>query len=60
MNNFKRIQNQTIMNEDTKNDLQFMNYDDYNNIKTQFNSTIGQSLVSQNQIFKESTSKIKF
>ncbi len=48
------------MNEDTKNDLQFMNYDDYNNIKTQFNSTIGQSIVSQNQIFKESTSKIKF
>lgn len=34
MNNFKRLQNQTIMNEDTNNDLKNMNYQDYNNIKT--------------------------
>ena len=34
MNKFKRLQNQTIMNEDTNNDLKNMNYQDYNNIKT--------------------------
>ena len=32
INNFKRPQNQTIMNEDNNNDLKNMNYQDYNNI----------------------------
>ena len=48
-NNFKRLQNQTIMNEDNNNDLMNVNYNDYMQNKTQFNSTIGQSANSQNK-----------
>ena len=33
-NNFKRLQNQTIMNEDNNNDLMNVNYNDYMQNKT--------------------------
>ena len=33
-NNFKRLQNQTIMNEDNNNDLMNLNYNDYMQNKT--------------------------